>query len=368
MFLDNKIPFQFGDPRNGDFIIFDCSDRGQAYKPRVKTERTKSALFDGEARLNGDERNKLDDINIKLSFAIPNTSRYTQDYILGLFSDTPRKFFVYEEGIQESVPVQRVLWQYAECVGMPQVYSGINEREEGYKRYDIDLVLANPEFYEGDETLSYFVENQTLYKFNDPAEFQFLTAGSITFGSYETNSFPAWTSLTVDQQYEYVKGSLPLSVLDKYFKVEDYSTSTTYNKSLSSTALFTTTSGLDLATSRPTYTYLINLQALAQNEYIQITNLTTNSDIKITWLNAVANPNALLFNSVNNTLFDQSMQTKIDPAYYDIDSDTKTPLFFNHYLQSSNNPNLLVQRNTDDLKLQSTSANNISITTLKAFI
>jgi len=366
MFLDNKIPFQFGDPRNGDFIIFECSDRGLNYRPRIKSERTKSDLFDGEARLNGDERSKLDDTIIKLSFAIPNTSRYTQDYILGLFSDSPRKLFVYEEGIQESLSVQRVLWQYAECAGLPQVFSGINEQAEEYKRYDVDLILANPEFYEGDETMSYFVPNQTLYKFTNSAMFQFLNAGAITFGSYETSSFPAWSGLS--DKYRYLQGDLPLSVLDKYFKVESFAISPTYNKSLSSTPLFATTDGLDLRTSRPTYNYLINLQPLSQNQFIQVTNLTTNSDIKITWLNVIANPNNLLFISVNNILYDPLTQTEIDPTYYTITSDTDTPLFFNHYLQSSNNPNLLVQRSADDLKLQSSSANNISITTLKAFL
>jgi len=369
MFLDNKIPFQFGDPRNGDFIVFNCSDLGLSYRPRVKTERTKSALFDGEARLNGDERNKLDDTVIKLSFSLPTNSRYTQDYILGLFSNTPRKFFVWEEGIQEGISVQRVLWQYAECSGLPQVFSGINEQGAEYKRYDVDLILANPEFYEGDETLSYFTGNQTLYKFTDPEMFEFLTVGSIEFGSYEINSFPAFSNLTnTGQQYEYLQGDLPLSVLDKYFRVEDYSVSAGFTQTLTSTPLFTTTAGLDLATSRPSYTYSILLDALSQNQFIQVTNLTTDSDLKITWLDAVANPNDLLFISVDNLLYDPVTQNEIDPSYYEVDSDTNTPLFFSHYLQSSNNPNLLIQRDTDDLMLHSTATNQITLQTLKAFI
>lgn len=368
MFLDNKIPFQFGDPRNGDFVIFNSTDLGLNYRVKVKTERTKSALFDGEARLNGDERNKLDDTIIKLSFAVPTTSRYTQDYILGLLSDTPRKFFVYEEGVQEGVPISKVLWQYAECASMPAVYSGTNEQGAEYKRYDVDLILVNPEFYECDETLSYFAPNQTLYKFTDPAMFQFLTAGSIQFGAYEINSFPGFSTLV--NQYGYLQGDLPVSVLDKYFKIEDYqiNSASTLSATSTSTPLFVRSTGLQLNTSRPTYTYLIELENLSQDQFVQVTNLTTDSDVKITWLNTVANANDLLYNSVNNMLYDPINQTEINPEFYSIDSDTKTPLYFEHYLQTSNNPNLLVQRDYDNLKIQSSASNQIQITTLKAFI
>lgn len=368
MFIDNKIPFQFGDPRNGDFIIFNCSDLGLNYRPRVKTERTKSSLFDGEARLNGDDRNKLDDTVIKLSFAIPTTSRYTQDYILGLFTDKPRKLFVYQEGIQEGLPVDSVMWQYAECVGVPSVFSGINEQGAEYKKYDVDLILANPEFYKTDDSLSYFVSGETLYKFTDPEMFEFLDAGAIQFGSYEINSFPLFSNLNSSQQYEYLQGELPISVVDKFFNVESYEIGSGLSVTSTSTQQFIKSTGLNLKTSRPTYTYLISLEALNQNEYVQVTNLTTSSDVKITWLNTTANANNLLFNSVDNIVYDPTTQEEINPLYYSIDSDRKIPLYFEHYLQEFNNPNLLVQRDYDELVIQSTASNSITISTLQAFI
>lgn len=367
MFLDKKIPFQFGDPRNGDFIVFDCDNLGIQYKPSIKLERTKSALFNGESRLNGDEPNKRDDTSIKLSFALQKGTIYSESFILSLFSNSPRKLFVYEP--IDNGNGYKILWQYAECASMPQLTGGIDIGAEEYEEYEVNMLLANPEFYEADDTLSYFVPGQTLYKFTDPAMFQFLDTGAIELGSYEIDSFPAFSNLTTaSAQYSYLTGRLPVSVLDRYFKVEDYSIYPLLTKTLSSTPLFTTSEGINLETSVQTEIYAIELESLNQNEYIQVTNLSTNSDVKITWINTTANPNKLLFISVDNLLFDPITQTKINSNYYTIDSTTKTSLYFNKYMQWYNNPYLLVQKDTDNLMLQSTTTNQIKISTLKAFI
>jgi len=367
MFLDRKIPYQFGDPKNGDSMIFDCNDLLLSYKPSVKTERVASRLFDGEARLNGDEPNKRDSTQIQISFSLLKGTPYTETFLLSLFSNSPRKLFVY-------MPIDggngyKVMWQYAECVSLPQVVSGTEITSEEYERYTVTMLLANPEFYECDETLGYFVPAQLQYKFTTPASFEFLNTGAIDFGAYEINSFPSFGALSPTDQGTILKeGKRLLSVKDKYFAVEDYQITTDFITITLSTPIYVTSEGLDLLTSAVSEVYVIKFESLSQDEYIQVTNLSTNSDIKITWLGSTSSSISLLFVSTNNILYDPDSQTEIDPTLYAIDSDTNTQLYFNKHTLSSNNPFLEVQTETDNLKLQSTSTNQLQIQTLKSYI
>jgi hypothetical protein len=365
-FFENRIPFQYGDPRDGDYMIFDCKNLSFSYDTVAKTESVNSSLFSGEARLNGDEANKLGVRIVKISFSLDKQDFYSQNYILSLFAQSPKKLFVYEQGTAVK-PVEKVLWQYAEAVSLPKVFSGTEDESDEVKEYRVELKML-PEFYEADKSLSYFEKGQTLYKFNTPAEFQFLNVGAIEFGSYEMNSFPPFSNLSYTEQKEYLNGRLPLSVIDSYINTGVNEVESSFSKILSSTPLFTTSEGLDLSSSLQSRIYLIQLENLNTEEFIHVVNLTTNSDVLIKWTHNVISPVRLLYNSVNNLLYDLDSKTEINPTFYTVDSLTNEFLFFSNYINADKNFNLLKQTEVDELKLQSSSANQISITNLKTFV
>jgi len=369
MIIENKTPFQFGDPRNGDYMVFDCIDRGLAYKPSITTERAKSTLFNGEARLNGSEPNKLGDTSIKIKFSTESGSKYTQDYILQLFAKGPQKLFAYSSGDIESPKPFKVFWQYAEIVDTVIITSGVSRDAEDVFTYDITVLLENPEWYEADNTLSLFAENQPYPLLDGSLTFN----GSITLGEYETTTFPAFSTLNAEEQRNYLGDSLPLSVLDKYYTIESWSLSTeSYltNTLTTNNVLTLNTLGLDLKTSLPSYLYQLQFNSLNQDETIKITNITTNSDVLITWLDIVPNVTDLLFISKDNILYNPFNQQQIDSTRYRVDSVTGTLLYFSSHLQYSINTYIPNSYEYDTLLIQKqTSGNNqIQLSTLKSYL
>jgi hypothetical protein len=113
---------------------------------------------------------------------------------------------------------------------------------------------------------------------------------------------------------------------------------------------------------------LIRINALGKGESVSIKNTTNNSDIIITWLFDLANQNDLLFNSVDNILFDPSAQTLIDQTFYSIDSEDL--LHFSAYLDNDINQFIPKKIKNDTLVFQKSTATNntIQIATLKPYL
>lgn len=369
MFLENRLPYQYGDPRNGDFIVFNCDDLALQYQPRVKTERASSSLLDGDIRLNVNEKNKLDNTIIKLKFSLNQSEKYTQNYILSLFSEKPRKFFVYEEGEEKNQPIKRILWQYAEAITLPQVFSGTNERGFEYKVYEVELYLLKPYFYDVDLSLYYF-QDGAVYPVANGA---YQANGAITAGEYMNQSFVPIT--TPQQQQQAIFGGKILSVIDQYYAIEDINimaASSLFNTTLTSNnPLYVESNNINLQTSKETDKYLIQFNPLNTNEWIEIENLDTGGSVRITWLDQTPHVYNMIYSSVYNVLISTGTREIILTSQYRIDNPTGNPLFFSNKLKRDLiNKFIYVNKTTDSLRIQkNTSSNNtIYIQTLKSFI
>lgn len=370
MFIDRKIPFQFGDPRRGDHIVFDCTNRAFSYTPSFKMEQANSSIFEGEAKLNGDERQNLDLTKVTLKFGFVDGSKYTPDFIYKIFSQEPKRLFVYQEGLADSKPVQRVLWQYAYAASMPEIVSGTDRQEgEGFQTYSIDLILISPEFYECDNTLSYFVANQTFPVYDGTYDYD----GTITYGEYENNTLRSFNDLTVDEQYDYLQGELPISIEDRFIRNELLDLTVTGSRKAYSITTnnkeYTDSAGINLQCSRPTENYLLKLDSLSLNEFVQIINISNNSSVKITWTHSLASPE-LVYNSFYDIVFDGVTGKEIDFMKYAVDFPTETPLFFNPRKGYEINQYLITKTQYDQLEYTKNTAStqNTIISTLPAFI
>lgn len=130
---------------------------------------------------------------------------------------------------------------------------------------------------------------------------------------------------------------------------------------LDNNAYYTDTKRLDLKSSSENNIYIIEFNALAQNEWIKIVNQTNNTEIKITWLDSVANPNRIQFNSFRNSFFDGN--NKISDTKIKYEYTTNNLLYFDTLLSTSP----ITNKTTNNLIFQKSSStkNQIIIKHLK---
>lgn len=363
-FRQDKIIYQIGDPRVGDYFVIPKENNGINYRVQIKTQTEDSLLFDGEARKNGFDRNKIGDLVFSMTFELDEKDMINQDTLLRIFTGRPFKIFAYVYNRSDGLPVDKIVWQYGEVIELPEISSGIEMSSANSRTISIKIRLLEPAWYYCNE-LEYFTPGAVYPVANG----DYLADGSITAGEYDANSYTAFSSLTNDAQYDYLQKKNVLSQVDRYFLGSDYNFTPDLTINLTNNnKLFTDTTGLNLETSLPTTEYLIKIDPLDTDEWVYISNTSNKSSTKLTWLHDTPNSNDLVLHGT--ILYDSLNFDEIDPTYYDIDSLDEQFLYFDPHVGYQINNNSDTQTNTDNLILQKNSgtSNSIRITTLQAYL
>lgn len=364
---NTRIPYQFGDPRDQLYFIFQIENLGVKLDRKLKTEYTNTILFDGSVRGRGEDKFLRADYDLSVGFSFSKESRNTKEFINKvLHSGIQKMFFVEYNEERAANEVNKILFTYAEATeGSPEL-SG-TQQGEGEMRYNINFKFLSPLYYKPDEdSLSYLVTGQ-FQPIHDGA---FDADGTITFGEYENNSLPNISNVTTQQ----INASLlhtrdrVLSFKDRFIRPVEFSTTTQSAETIiltNNNKLIVNAVNINSASTADNEVYLISFEPLEQGEYIEIRNATTNTNLKIEWLFGSPSSRNLIYNSLTNELKNDE-GVLINYLWYSIASSDFLKFSGHEFSQLNQYKNL----NFDilEIKKETNSNNTIVIQTLPSYL
>ena len=144
------------------------------------------------------------------------------------------------------------------------------------------------------------------------------------------------SSLTLDQKLALFVDQLQpdnaIVYTDKIFDLSDLTVDTS-QAVLNTTLTSNTPSNILLTsffngTTANNEAYLIEMGGLRQGQSLRIQNTSNGSDLQITWLNSVASPDIISYNSIKNNWYNTATKAEIDPTFYSFIHPSKRTIIF----------------------------------------
>jgi hypothetical protein len=340
--ISDKVICQYGNAQEPNYIFYKQQFVGQLNNG-VKEQRSNSALMDGSQRLNGAKRNKRAGYLFQYDFKNPFNAIFNVDFINRVFFDKPKLCFWYQyQYFQDNKTYYRNLdkWFYniADCTIPPAIKEKpLANKAVPDNTYTVGLTLEKPYLYDCSADIQYV----SLSDYN---------AGATIWGAFnwgEANWGSSFTpinisTLTPAQKQQFFV-DLDMSNLnyfvflrDRFFQRDtDYSGS--YNYVINET--LTDSSFIDVLTTdafqdspADNRIYRIEISQLQPDQVITIQNLDNDSGLQITWLDSVASPTSLTYNSYYNKIYSGATEIDVAANKYRIEAIDSEPLYFSGLL------------------------------------
>jgi hypothetical protein len=347
LYNGTKKLYQFGG------YVFGETNFNSDYSTTAKVQQSNSVLLDGAIRLNGYDRNTIDDRTITVSFRIKDTESI--DNLQFEFFGQPKKiFFVH----YEKRGFINILFNYAECINLTG--HGFSSGDVFNQEFTATFRLMSPFLYKCQENL-YLLDSKLFPVSNRTYWGDGVTTwgGGAIWG--DTSSLGVNLDLvnqsfaTMDKYFGCnCEAGFPLFYYDAFIKKEFYlptatALTQTANLATVNNTFQTLSSNLQLKGTFENRLIVVKILAiLQQNQWIEITNQDNNSSIRITWLDPspLGSPNLVLFaNDFELYNFDQGNVPITDNNRFQIDVNSEDSLYFSSHYQSTYDPYFPINEN-----------------------
>jgi len=363
-----QVLYQFGNGFNDNYYIFNKAELKNISKISLKTNHFESFSQDGFTKINVGTRNKKTKQEMAVDFLVKITDYFDLNYVQQAFNTSEKKLFY--SILDKNNNLEFYFQPNCDPTLIPE--TGNQSVESlGQTTFVKTVSFACPPFiykckpnvaYFDKNALSQFIPRYVLLATDDGASYYNST---VVYDQGITTATVLISSLTLDQKLALFVDQLQpdnaIVYTDKIFDLSGLTVDT--SQAVLNTTLTSNTPANILLTSFFNGTtanneaYLIEMGGLSQGQSLRIQNTSNGSDLQITWLNSVASPTAISYNSIKNSWYNTATKAEIDPTFYSFIYPSKRPLFFSPLATQ----NMTININPESLTLTKNTTGNLTV-------